>query len=62
MNINTICPECKKHTVITVPAKAYQAWREGAKVQHALSMLNADQREQLMTGICPKCWDKLFKE
>lgn len=38
-------------------------WREaGMNIQDAFPMLNADQREFLMTGLTPEEWDAIFGE
>ena len=37
-------------------------WRKGMNIQDAFPMLNADEREFLMTGITPEEWDDLFGE
>lgn len=57
------CVSCKtKHTIL-VPTSGYKLWASGqAKIQDAMPQLSEDERELLMSGICPKCWDKLFKE
>jgi len=55
------CVSCKtKHTVI-VPTAGYKLWASGqAKIQDALPGLSEDERELLMSNICPVCWDKMF--
>ena len=37
-------------------------WMEGALIQNAFPMLNADQREFIMTGITPDEWNSMFPE
>ena len=32
----------------------------GENIQIAFPDLTADQREILISGICPECWDKIF--
>lgn len=40
-----------------------QWWMEkGMNIQDAFPMLNAEQREFLMTGLTPEEWDDLFGE
>lgn len=61
--IYTHCPNCMKQFVLTVPEQAYKAWaRKEAHIQDAMPMLSADERELLLSGLCPKCWNKLFGE
>ena len=59
--IEVECVSCKtKHTVL-VPTSGYKKWASGqAKIQDAMPQLSADERELLMSNICPACWDKLF--
>lgn len=54
------CHSCAKPHEMTVPAENYLSWREGEYVQNALSMLDKDQREMLISGVCPTCWDEMF--
>lgn len=60
MDIACRCPECGDLNFVRVEKNDYYAWKRGTKVQVAFPYLNADQRELLMTGICPPCWDKMF--
>lgn len=57
------CLCCKtKHTIL-VPTAGYKKWASGqAKIQHAMPMLTADERELLMSGICGRCFDKIFED
>ena len=34
-------------------------WEDGALIQNAFPMLNADEREFLMTGMTPDDWNKV---
>jgi hypothetical protein len=36
-------------------------WKAGSYIQDVFPMLSADDREQMMTGIHPDCWDEIFK-
>jgi hypothetical protein len=45
---------------VRVEKDDYYAWKRGRAIQVAFPYLNADQRESLMTGICPPCWEKMF--
>lgn len=50
------------HTGIVknVPKAGYALWEAGEFIQVALPMLSADDREQLMTGTHPACWDAMM--
>ncbi len=47
----------KKHEV-TVPAEELFAYRQGLTIQEAMTSLDKDQREFLMSGISPDGWEK----
>lgn len=59
--VEVTCVNCgTKHTIM-VPTGAYKRWASGqAKIQDALPMLSADERELLMSHICQRCFDKIF--
>lgn len=60
MTIDVECMVChSKHQVI-VPAMGYLQWMQGERIQDAMPRLSADDRELLMSKICPACWDNLF--
>ena len=56
------CPECGESSVITLPLNGYRAWRAGAYIQEAFRTMSAADREMLITGTHPVCWDKLFAD
>jgi hypothetical protein len=56
------CMVCSRTSSITAPAEAVEQWRAGALIQNALPMLTADEREMLITGTHPLCFDELFDE
>lgn len=62
IEIFTRCPECREYTTHTVQKIRYNAWKDGMLVQRAFPDMPAEEREQLITGICPACWDKMFKD
>lgn len=38
----------------------YEAWKNGAMIQNAMPYLTADEREMLISGTCPQCWEEMF--
>lgn len=59
--IEVTCISCGSKHIIIVPTEGYKLWRSGQMhIQDALPGLSADEREMLLSGICPTCWDKLF--
>ena len=62
VTIEKECPVCKEVNKVTVKKKDLEKWqRREMLIQRAFPYLDAGKREILKTGICPKCWDKLFK-
>lgn len=61
-NIQTpACPVCKEQSYVNVRVSGYDAWKYGGQfIQRALPELSDDDRELLLTGTHPQCWDKLF--
>lgn len=58
--IITTCPVCRAVEEIVATYSGYQKWKAGMLIQDALPELTPNQREKLITGICPKCWDLIF--
>jgi len=56
----TYCPFCGKAHEIEVNEIDYLDWQDGELVQNVFPYLSADEREMLISGICPDCWDKMF--
>lgn len=56
----TPCPICKHINLTFVNAEDYWSWQEGELVQNAFPYLSADEREALISGICPTCWDEML--
>lgn len=57
------CIACRtKHTIL-VPTAGYRLWMNRQKrIQDAMPGLSADERELLMSGICGRCFDKIFDD
>ena len=61
VTIQTICPFCGEDHYIEVWESDYLAWEVGdVLAQDAFFYLSADEREMLISGICPSCWEKTF--
>ncbi len=56
MKIEKTCPFCGTKSVVIVNEKQYAEWENGKLIQDAFPDLSADDREILLTGICPRCW------
>ena len=55
--VETQGPVCMEAHVLYVPLSGYTAWQNGELIQNAMPTLSADDRERLITGICPACWE-----
>lgn len=61
--ISVCCPKCAQYHSVYVERSDYWRWvRSHEHVQDIFSYLTAPEREIILTGICPKCWDEIFKE
>lgn len=58
----TSCPFCGKTHEVLVNEDDYYDWQDGELAQNAFPYLSADEREMLITGICPTCWDGMFDD
>lgn len=58
--IVTVCPCCGHANEVYVNEEDYWDWDEGVPAQKAFPYLSPDEREMLISGICPSCWDKMF--
>jgi hypothetical protein len=58
VHCNTCCV-CGKSATLEVPIEGYKKWQSGAHVQDAFPAMPPDQRELLISGTHPKCWDEL---
>ena len=60
VQIVTQCPFCGKGHSVWVNELDYLNWADGELTQNAFPYLSADEREMLISGICPTCWDNMF--
>jgi hypothetical protein len=58
-NIKCVCPMCGVENFVVVDGEDFDKWQAGTLIQDAFPHLSADEREQLLTGICTPCWDKM---
>jgi hypothetical protein len=63
ISVSTKCPCCGQYTKVYVDKVDYQDFKEGEKfAQDAFPYLSSGERETLISGICPDCWNKIFKD
>jgi hypothetical protein len=54
------CPVCYKTGTIMVDEKELFAYLRGEYVQVAFKSLTVPLREQIISGVHPKCWEETF--
>lgn len=56
------CPVCGTDGRVLVQVDDFLRWssRDRPLIQDCFPTLTREQREQVLTGIHPSCWDKLF--
>lgn len=58
-----VCPHCHEGRKIKVAqAGLIRCVKKGVLIQDAFPNLNDDDREFLISGTCPTCFDEMFKE
>lgn len=58
--IVTRCPMCGRGNEVEVNENDYFDWDDGMNVAVAFPYLSANEREMLISGICPKCWSNML--
>lgn len=62
LDIKVRCRVCRTPYALSVPLEGYLDWKyEGVKTQNAMPDVTPEDRELLISQICPKCWTNLFK-
>ena len=56
----TTCPFCGCENEVEVNHMDYLDWQDGELAQDAFPYLSANEREMLISGCCPRCWNKMF--
>lgn len=56
----TRCPFCGQANEVEVNEMDYLDWDDGKLAQDAFPYLSADEREMLISGVCPTCWENTF--
>ncbi len=54
------CRMCGKRYTLNVNIEHLRKWQKGTLIQDALTELDKDQRELLISNTCGDCWNKLF--
>ena len=62
INVKITCPFCGTDHTIKVKPTQYEAWQNGELIQNAMPDLTPIEREQLISGLCPKCQAEMLGE
>ena len=62
VTISRQCPLCGKINTVEVKEEDYMDYQNGAFAQDCFPYLTRDEREIIISGICTKCWDVMFKD
>ena len=54
------CCVCGEYEVWSLDRELVDRWQGGENIQKVFPDMSASEREILITGIHPACWDKLF--
>jgi hypothetical protein len=60
--IYKVCMHCGGETAIELDFNKYKRWRGGEYIQNVWPELTPDEREMIVSGTHPECWDALFPE
>lgn len=59
--VSRMCPFCRKINSVWVDEESYRIWERREKnIQDIFPNLTPDQRECIMTGFHPECWNQLW--
>lgn len=58
--VNRGCEFCKKAYELPVDEQSFHLWNKGEFIQNAFPYATASDREMLISGSHPECWDKAF--
>lgn len=56
----SVCAYCGDENRVKVSYHRKKAWQQGAYAQDAFNNLTPDERELLISGTHPECWDRLM--
>lgn len=59
-NVEIECPLCGKVHYVTIATDDFGKWQGGMNAQDAFPYLSTTEREELISGICPECQEKIF--
>lgn len=58
--VSNVC-YCGEVQKVSLPLNSLKEWRSGVSIQLAWPEGSPEQREILLSGTCPSCWNELFE-
>lgn len=58
--IDVTCPFCGTVNTVYVFEDDFEDWQNGALAQDCFPYLAPEERELLISHVCPDCWSKMF--
>ena len=58
--VRKYCHHCETYSEIELDEKRYLEWQNGELIQRVFPEMSADEREILISGTHPKCWNEMF--
>lgn len=55
-----VCVQCGQSSTMNVSRDKLIRWHKGELAQNVFPELTPDERELLVTGTHPECWEKIF--
>jgi hypothetical protein len=60
ININRVCVFCDRSSMsFILDANKVRRWQNGEYIQDVFPELTPNEREMLISSVCPKCWETL---
>lgn len=60
LTLEVKCNLCRTELEIPVTEKDWKKYQEGELIQRCFPYLTPEQRELIISGTCPDCFNKLF--
>lgn len=56
------CPVCDKRSTVLLDNEAVKRWKGGAFIQQVFPTMTPGEREVLISGTHPECWNSMFED
>ena len=61
MTVKVACAKCQQVHEIKVDIRKFNKWKKGeGNIQDIFPEMKPEEREMLISQICPKCWNEMF--